>query len=235
MYERRNEYWLLDACPYYMEHAVRVAEADYEPTDEDIIMTRVRTTGIVEISYTHMDHTFTFVDVGGQRSERRKWLNVFDNVDAIVFLSSLAEYNQRLFEDVNVWRIKESLTLFQQIAGRKAFARTPIYLVLNKKDIFGDMLAETSLDEVFPEYKDGKDAAKATGFIEEQFRSRFLEVSPKGKPLPITTMSARVRLEAKEFLFRIRDDLLKKATGRADSRRSFSWFVKPGGTTEVVA
>jgi len=37
---------------------------------------------------------------------------VFDNVDAIVFLSSLAEYNQRLFEDVNVWRIKESLTLF---------------------------------------------------------------------------------------------------------------------------
>lgn len=217
-----------------MEHAERVAAEDFEPSDEDIIMTRVRTTGIVETSYQYKDHTITFVDVGGQRSERRKWLNVFDNVDAIVFLSSLAEYNQRLFEDVNVWRIKESLTLFQQIAGRKAFARTPIYLVLNKKDIFAEMLKETSLDEVFPEYEGGKDAAKATKFIEDQFRSRFSDVSPKDKPLPITSMSARVRIEAKEFLFRIRDDLLRRAAKKEESEGSFSWFGGSGigGTSD---
>ena len=52
------------------------------------------------------------VDVGGQRSERRKWIHCFENVTSIIFLVALSEYDQILFEsdnevainDINIWK-----------------------------------------------------------------------------------------------------------------------------------
>jgi len=38
------------------------------------------------------------IDVGGQRSERRKWIHVFEGVTAILFLVSLSGYDQSLVE-----------------------------------------------------------------------------------------------------------------------------------------
>ena len=38
------------------------------------------------------------VDVGGQRSERRKWIHCFENVTSIMFLNALSEYDQVLVE-----------------------------------------------------------------------------------------------------------------------------------------
>jgi hypothetical protein len=40
--------------------------------------------------------------VGGQRSERKKWIHCFENVTALVFLVSLSEYDQMLYEDESV-------------------------------------------------------------------------------------------------------------------------------------
>ena len=42
------------------------------------------------------------VDVGGQRSERRKWIHCFENVTSIIFLVALSEYDQVLYEETNV-------------------------------------------------------------------------------------------------------------------------------------
>ena len=44
------------------------------------------------------DVSFRMVDVGGQRSERRKWIHCFENVTSIMFLAALSEYDQYLFE-----------------------------------------------------------------------------------------------------------------------------------------
>ena len=41
------------------------------------------------------------VDVGGQRSERRKWIHCFENVTSIMFLVALSEYDQVLVESAN--------------------------------------------------------------------------------------------------------------------------------------
>ena len=52
------------------------------------------TTGIIEYPFELDKFTFRMVDVGGQRSERRKWIHCFDNVTSVIFLVSLSEYDQ---------------------------------------------------------------------------------------------------------------------------------------------
>lgn len=41
------------------------------------------------------------IDVGGQRSERRKWIHCFENVDCLIFVAALSGYDQCLVEDHN--------------------------------------------------------------------------------------------------------------------------------------
>ena len=40
-------------------------------------------------------------DVGGQRSERRKWIHCFESVTSLIFCTALSEYDQVLLEDKN--------------------------------------------------------------------------------------------------------------------------------------
>ena len=45
------------------------------------------------------------VDVGGQKSERRKWIHCFQEVTTILFLVSLSGYDQSLVEDKDSVRL----------------------------------------------------------------------------------------------------------------------------------
>uniref|UniRef100_A0A8C5JZR2 Uncharacterized protein n=1 Tax=Jaculus jaculus TaxID=51337 RepID=A0A8C5JZR2_JACJA len=57
----------------YLNDLERIAQSDYIPTQQDVLRTRVKTTGIVETHFTFKDLHFKMFDVGGQRSERKKW------------------------------------------------------------------------------------------------------------------------------------------------------------------
>lgn len=71
-------------------------------------------------------------DVGGQRSERRKWIHCFENVTAVIFLCAISEYDQKLLEDEETNRLQEALTLFDGICNSKWFVNTSMILFLNK-------------------------------------------------------------------------------------------------------
>lgn len=98
-WDRRAEFWILEGCVYYFQHMHRFIEEDYSPTEEDIVAARKRTTGVVETSLKYGNVAWSVVDVGGQRSERRKWLNCFDNTKGILYVVNLAGFCSVLFED----------------------------------------------------------------------------------------------------------------------------------------
>jgi hypothetical protein len=98
------------------------------------------------------------VDVGGQRSERKKWIHNFESVTSIIFCTALSEYDQVLLEEKNQVcnkdhpchilpttrsssmneqnRMAESLVLFESVINSRWFLRTSIILFLNKIDVF---------------------------------------------------------------------------------------------------
>lgn len=172
-YERRSEYWLLDATEYYFTHLERFMQDDFEPTEEDCVMARVMTTGIISTDIPIQPLKVTLVDVGGQRTERRKWIHCFDNVNAIIYVVNLAGYNSVLFEDQSMNRMEECFNLFKQTAMNPAFATTPIFVFFNKKDLFETKIKKEPITacKVFADYQGNGELMECISFIEEKFKN----------------------------------------------------------------
>nr|CRZ24313.1 Bm2962 [Brugia malayi] len=77
----------------------RITALDYKPNEQDILLTRTKTTGIVEVHFTIKNIPFRVFDVGGQRSERKKWIHCFEDVSAVIYVAAISEYAEVLFED----------------------------------------------------------------------------------------------------------------------------------------
>jgi guanine nucleotide-binding protein subunit alpha len=77
----------------------RIWADDYVPTDQDLLRSRLRTTGITETTFDLGQLTYRMFDVGGQRSERKKWIHCFENVNCLLFLVAISGYDQCLVED----------------------------------------------------------------------------------------------------------------------------------------
>ena len=84
---------------YFFEHLDRVFDPAFQPTEQDLIRCKARTVGITETTFKLRSHEMLMVDVGGQKSERRKWIHCFQDVTTILFLVSLSGYDQCLVED----------------------------------------------------------------------------------------------------------------------------------------
>ncbi|KAJ4488899.1 G-protein alpha subunit-domain-containing protein [Lentinula edodes] len=95
---------------YYFNSIDRMSGPGYMSSDQDILRLRVKTTGITETTFKVGELTYKLFDVSGQRSESKKWIHCFENVTALVFLVSLSEYDQMLYEDESVNRMQEALT-----------------------------------------------------------------------------------------------------------------------------
>lgn len=168
-YKKRSEYQLPDGAAYCFENIDRFASKDYVPNETDILRVRARTTGIIETLFKVKDSNFRMVDVGGQRSERKKWIHCFQDVTAIIYCCALSEYDMKLFEDEKVNRMEESLELFQEICNSKWFTKTAMILFLNKYDLFKEKITQVDLNILFEDYHGGRDEKAAVEFIQDKF------------------------------------------------------------------
>ncbi|CAO3677987.1 unnamed protein product [Rhizopus stolonifer] len=171
VFDRSREYQLNDSAKYYFDSVDRIGETSYVPTDQDVLRSRVKTTGITETTFIIGDLTYRMFDVGGQRSERKKWIHCFENVTAIIFLVAISEYDQVLIEDETVNRMQEALTLFDSICNSRWFVKTSIILFLNKIDIFKDKLLKHPLQESFSDFNGPNTYESAKEYILTRFAS----------------------------------------------------------------
>uniref|UniRef100_A0AC35U8N1 Guanine nucleotide-binding protein subunit alpha n=1 Tax=Rhabditophanes sp. KR3021 TaxID=114890 RepID=A0AC35U8N1_9BILA len=167
--QRGNEFQLPESVGYFLDSVQRISAVDYMPTEQDILLSRIKTTGIVETSFRMKNVDFRVFDVGGQRSERKKWIHCFEDVNAIIFIAAISEYDQVLFEDETTNRMMESMRLFESICNSRWFINTSMILFLNKKDLFTEKIKKTSIKLAFDDYKGSNSYDDQVKFIEEKF------------------------------------------------------------------
>ncbi|XP_078809187.1 guanine nucleotide-binding protein subunit alpha-14 isoform X2 [Oryzias latipes] len=180
-YDRRREYQLSDSTKYYLSDLDRISKPSYLPDLQDILRVRVPTTGIIEYPFDMENVIFRMVDVGGQRSERRKWIHCFENVTSIIFLVALSEYDQVLAECDNENRMEESKALFKTIITYPWFEKSSVILFLNKTDILKEKIMHSHLSTYFPGFTGPKqDPSAAQDFILKMYQ----EQNPSKKLYP---------------------------------------------------
>ena len=160
----------------------------YVPSMDEVLRLRVRTSGVVDEPFSVNGVKFRMVDVGGQRSERRKWVNCFDGVSAVVFVASISDYDQKLYEDDSQNRLLESLAMFEEVVNnKKAFGDAAVVLFLNKTDLLEDKLVNLKVplnaSGFFPSAPSGTDLDTAKVWFEKLFRERIHD--PRGRAVHV--------------------------------------------------
>jgi GTPase SAR1 family protein len=206
-YDRRREYQLTDSAKYYLDSIDRIAAPGYLPTEQDVLRVRVPTTGIIEYPFDLENIIFRMVDVGGQRSERRKWIHCFENVTSIMFLAALSEYDQVLVESDNENRMEESKALFRTIITYPWFTNSSVILFLNKKDLLEEKIMHSHLVDYFPEFDGPKrDAQAAREFILKM----YVDLNPDSDKIIYSHFTCATDTENIRFVFAaVKDTILQ--------------------------
>ncbi|KAJ3428562.1 guanine nucleotide-binding protein g(o) subunit alpha [Anaeramoeba flamelloides] len=171
-FENRSILQVPDTHSYYLDQIDRITKRKYVPTDQDILYCRIPTTGVKVVDFFVNDVPWKIVDVGGQRSERRKWIHQFDDVTMIIYVVAMSEYDQDLYEDETVNRMRESLELFKSTANNEYFEKTACSILFNKFDIFGQKIKNgISLSKCFDDFEEKFDVEVAKEFITNKFTS----------------------------------------------------------------
>ncbi|CAN9175130.1 unnamed protein product [Alternaria alternata] len=156
---------VLEHSSDFFDEVERISDPNYVPIESDVLRARTKTTGIYETRFTMGQLSIHMFDVGGQRSERKKWIHCFENVTSIIFCVALSEYDQVLLEESSQNRMMESLVLFDSVVNSRWFMRTSIILFLNKVDLFKAKLARSPLGNYFPDYSGGNDVNRAAKYL----------------------------------------------------------------------
>eukprot|EP00026_Physarum_polycephalum_P007856 Phypoly_transcript_07925.p1 GENE.Phypoly_transcript_07925~~Phypoly_transcript_07925.p1 ORF type:complete len:248 (+),score=17.27 Phypoly_transcript_07925:821-1564(+) len=191
---------------YFFDNIDRLLQSLYVPTEEDILHLRLRHNGIQEIEVKFDDIGFKLLDIGMQRSERRKFIHCFATVTGIIFCANISEYDQTLREDGRCNRLKESLLLFDEICNSVWFRSTPIFLLFTKTEKFYDKIQRVDLSSCFSNYTGGCNFENASAYV----KYKFLEQNKsEGRHIYAHFMS-KFSTENVEFIFKcIRDVVLK--------------------------
>lgn len=177
---QKNSLYYFDGVEWFcrLDTLERMKSVEYFPTETDILRSRKKTTGINKIRLESKTMKYEFIDVGGQQNERRKWKVCFKEADILLYIVSLSDFDEVIWEDNSINRMKEALETFEQTVNNDYFSDTPLVVVFNKEDLLVKKIQEKdTLKENFPDYKGDKDPAIALQFIQDMFLNLY-----KGNP-----------------------------------------------------
>ncbi|XP_031418105.1 guanine nucleotide-binding protein subunit alpha-12 isoform X2 [Clupea harengus] len=210
-YGRRSEFQLSESVKYFLDNLDRIGQQNYLPNRQDILLARSATKGIVEHHFMYRRIPFKMVDVGGQRSQRQKWFQCFDNVTSILFMVSSSEFDQVLLEDRRTNRLSESMDIFETIVNNKLFTSVSIILFLNKTDLLVEKLrAGADIRRNFPEFHGDRQCLEdVQSFLVRSF-GRRRRGDRRSRPL-FHHFTTAIDTENVRFVFRaVRDTILQE-------------------------
>uniref|UniRef100_F7FP92 G protein subunit alpha 13 n=1 Tax=Callithrix jacchus TaxID=9483 RepID=F7FP92_CALJA len=191
----------------------REFQLDYIPSQQDILLARRPTKGIHEYDFEIKNVPFKMVDVGGQRSERKRWFECFDSVTSILFLVSSSEFDQVLMEDRLTNRLTESLNIFETIVNNRVFSNVSIILFLNKTDLLEEKVQIVSIKDYFLEFEGDPHCLRdVQKFLVECFRNKRRDQQQKPLYHHFTTAinTENIRLVFRDVKDTILHDNLKQ-------------------------
>ncbi|XP_014644677.1 PREDICTED: guanine nucleotide-binding protein subunit alpha-13 isoform X2 [Ceratotherium simum simum] len=191
----------------------REFQLDYIPSQQDILLARRPTKGIHEYDFEIKNVPFKMVDVGGQRSERKRWFECFDSVTSILFLVSSSEFDQVLMEDRLTNRLTESLNIFETIVNNRVFSNVSIILFLNKTDLLEEKVQIVSIKDYFVDFEGDPHCLRdVQKFLVECFRNKRRDQQQKPLYHHFTTAinTENIRLVFRDVKDTILHDNLKQ-------------------------
>ncbi|XP_060521386.1 guanine nucleotide-binding protein G(f) subunit alpha isoform X2 [Cylas formicarius] len=194
-FRRSNEYQLIDSAEHFLDRVDEICQPSYVPTTQDILFCRGG------------NAKFWMYDVGGQRGHRKRWIQAFDGIQAILFLMAASDFDQNLRECESKNRLKESFDLFKDVYQNRFVRDAGLIVFLNKQDLLKRKIIEQNrkLEKYFPEFA-GYVPDKKDGWDErdEYDKARFFM---KDKIMAIA--STPVNIESVGFVpgYNINEDL----------------------------
>lgn len=190
-FRRRCGYQLLENLPYFASRVQQVIEPGYTPSREDVLRLWTHTEGVWETTLDLDDAIVKVFDMGGNRSQRRKWIHTFKDVDSIVFTVDASAYCRRLFEDESMNRRQEQLRLWDSIANSRWFIKTNFILVFTKVDTLLETIESSPISEYFLEFEEPAESGDKAqvvdsylAFLKERFLS-LMESAEARKPTQV--------------------------------------------------
>ena len=130
-FENRFKYHVFDGASYFFKGDLSQYRIGYAPTFEGILHSRTRTAGVVDKIMKIDGTAFQISDSGGTRSQRKKWTVNFSDTNAVIFVVSLSEYDQMLFETDDTNRLHDSLHTFKLLCNREELKSVPLFILFN--------------------------------------------------------------------------------------------------------